>query len=378
MHVTVHPSPAVRRKGDIMRKQIIVGGVAVGGDAPISVQSMTTTKTRNVEETVRQINSLASAGCEIVRVAIPDMESADAIGEIKKNINIPLVADIHFDHRLAIRCAHAGADKIRINPGNIGGIENVKAVANICKKKNLPIRIGVNSGSIADEILKKHSGVTPEAMYDSAIGHIELLNRFDFDDICVSAKASSVPLTVASYRLLYERTNYPLHLGVTEAGTEYAGIIKSSIGIGALLLEGIGNTIRVSLTAPPEAEVKAAIEILKALGFRHGYEVISCPTCGRCEIDIISITNEVERRLESIKAAKLSAASQNGIYPQSDRHVTIAVMGCVVNGPGEASRADYGIAGGIGEGLLFKHGKIIKKAPMDKLVNELFMLINDS
>ena len=349
-----------------MRKQIIVGGVKVGGDAPISVQSMTNTKTSNVAETAAQINRLSKLGCEVVRVAVPDMISADAIYDIKKLINIPLVADIHFDHSLAIRAAEAGADKIRINPGNIGGAENAKAVAEICKKKNLPIRIGVNGGSISKDILEKHGGVTARAMLDSAMGHISLLNRFDFDDICISAKASSVPLTVESYRLLFERTKYPLHLGVTEAGTQYAGIIKSSMGIGSLLLDGIGNTIRVSLTAPPEQEIKAAIEILKALGLRGGYELISCPTCGRCEIELIPIAQEVERRLEKMP------------QPPSDskKLISVAVMGCVVNGPGEASRADYGIAGGNGEGVIFKEGNVIKKVPMGRLVDELFVAMN--
>ncbi|MCL2366262.1 MAG: flavodoxin-dependent (E)-4-hydroxy-3-methylbut-2-enyl-diphosphate synthase [Oscillospiraceae bacterium] len=352
-----------------MRKQIIVGGVAVGGDAPISVQSMTNTQTCNVTETIAQIHRLEDLGCDIIRVAVPDMESADAIGEIKAHIHIPLVADIHFDHKLAIRAAEAGADKIRINPGNIGGAEHARQVAEICKKKGLPIRIGVNGGSLSSEILQKYNGVTPEAMLESAMGHIMLLNRFDFDDICVSVKASSVPLTVASYRLLYERTNYPLHIGVTEAGTEYAGIIKSSMGIGALLLEGIGNTIRVSLTAPPECEVKAAIEILKALGLRRGYELISCPTCGRCGIDLIPIAEAVEHRLEQMYRVGQA-------QPQKD--ISVAVMGCVVNGPGEASRADFGIAGGVNEGIIFAGGKILKKVSMTDLVQELFELIRAS
>jgi len=346
-----------------MRKQIFVGGVKVGGDAPITIQSMTTTKTGNISETVSQINKLAALGCDIVRAAVPDMNSADAIGEIKKHISIPLVADIHFDHKLAIRAAEAGADKIRINPGNIGGAENARAVAEICKKKNLPIRIGVNGGSISKEILEKHGGVTADAMLESAMGHIELLNRFDFDDICVSVKTSSVPLTVASYRLMHEAVNYPLHLGITEAGTEYAGIIKSAIGIGALLLEGIGNTIRVSLTAPPEREIKAAIQLLKALGLRDGYELISCPACGRCGIDLISIAEKVERRLEQMTQES---------HPPT---FSVAVMGCIVNGPGEASRADYGIAGGTGDGVIFKKGKVLKKVPMDNLVEELFKVI---
>ncbi|MCL2227779.1 MAG: flavodoxin-dependent (E)-4-hydroxy-3-methylbut-2-enyl-diphosphate synthase, partial [Oscillospiraceae bacterium] len=300
-----------------LRKQIVVGGIKVGGGAPVTVQSMTNTKTSDVGATVAQINRLAELGCDIVRTAVPDMASADAIGEIKKHIGIPLVADVHFDYRLAIRSAEAGADKIRINPGNIGGAENAKAVADICRRKNIPIRIGVNGGSIAKNILQRHGGVTPEAMFDSVMGHVELLNRLDFDDICISAKASSVPLTVASYKLIFDSTDYPLHIGVTEAGTEYAGIVKSSIGIGALLLEGIGDTIRVSLTAPPEREVKAANELLKSLGLRDGYELISCPTCGRCGIDLIPIAQEVESRLE-----------------RANLHISVAVMGCAVNGPG--------------------------------------------
>lgn len=358
-----------------MRKQIIVGGVKVGGDAPISVQSMTNTKTCDINNTIAQINRLENSGCEVVRVAVPDIESADAIGEIKKHISIPLVADIHFDHKLAIRAAQAGADKIRINPGNIGGAENVRQVVEICKRKNLPIRIGVNSGSVSPKILAKHNGLTPQAMLESAMGHIELLNRFDFDDICVSAKASSVPLTVASYRLLYESTNYPLHIGVTEAGTEYAGIIKSSIGIGVLLYEGIGNTIRVSLTAEPEREIKAAIEILKSLGLRKGYEFISCPTCGRCGIDLIPIAEEVERRLEQMYNTGSARNLAGTKSPKLQDGISVAVMGCVVNGPGEAAGADFGIAGGVGEGVLFAGGKVIKKVPMDRLVQELFAQI---
>ena len=339
-------------------KQISVGGVLIGGGAPVTVQSMTSTKTSDIRETSAQINRLAEHGCDIARVAVPDSAAADAIYDIKKYISIPLVADIHFDHKLAIRAAEAGADKLRINPGNIGGAENVRVVADACAKKGIPIRIGVNGGSLSKNILLKHGGLTPEAMYESALEHISLLNNYDFDDICVSVKASSVPLTIAAYRLLSERTGYPLHLGVTEAGTEYSGIIKSSVGIGSLLADGIGDTIRVSLTAPPENEVKAGLAILKSLGLRKGYDLISCPTCGRCGIDLIPVANEVERRLMILK-----------------RDITVAVMGCGVNGPDEAARADYGISGGAGEGLLFKKGKILKKVPMDKLVDELFALI---
>ena len=339
-------------------RRINVGGVPIGGGAPVSVQSMTNTKTSDIKKTAAQINALAGLGCDIVRVAVPDLKSANAIGEIKKHISIPLVADIHFDHRLAIRAAEAGADKIRINPGNISGADNVRAVAGTCALFGIPIRIGVNSGSISTEILSKHGGLTAEAMYQSALGHIDLLNRFGFDDICVSVKASSVPLTIAAYKLLYDRLDYPLHLGVTEAGTEYTGIVKSSIGIGALLTSGIGDTIRVSLTAPPEREVEAGLAILRATGLRTGYELISCPTCGRCGVDLIPIAQNVEARLKTLR-----------------RDISVAVMGCAVNGPGEASRADYGIACGKGEGLLFKKGAVVGKAPMDRLTDELFLLI---
>jgi len=342
------------------KKQIIVGGVRIGGGAPVTVQSMTNTKTSDVRSTVAQINRLAELGCDIARVAVPDMESADAIAEIKNHISIPLVADIHFDHRLAIRAAEAGADKLRINPGNIGGEDNVSRVADVCKKRGIPIRIGVNGGSLKKEILAKHGGLTPEAMCESAEEHIRLLNRFDFDDICVSVKASDVRTTIEAYRLLSERMDYPLHLGLTEAGTEYRGLVKSSIGIGALLADGIGDTIRVSLTAQPEREIPAGLAILRSLGLREGYELISCPTCGRCRIDLISMTQEVEERLELLS-----------------RDISVAVMGCAVNGPGEASRADYGIAGGDGEGLVFKKGVVLRKVPMDKLVDELFLAINE-
>ena len=354
------------------RRQIAVGGAVIGGGAPVTVQSMTTTDTSDTRETAAQINRLAGLGCDIARVAVPDMASADAIGEIKTQISIPLVADIHFDHKLALRSAEAGADKIRINPGNIGGAGNVRAVAGICAEKCIPIRIGVNGGSLSREVLSKHGGVTAEALYDSALEHIRLLNRFDFDDICVSVKTSSVPLTVEAFRLLHERTEYPLHIGVTEAGTERMGIIKSSIGIGALLLEGIGDTIRVSLTAPPEQEVKAATAILKALGLRGGFELISCPTCGRCKVNLIKIAQEVEHRLELLES-KPPPPTVNS----RPKAVTVAVMGCAVNGPGEASRADYGIAAGDGEGVIFKKGKVVARAPMEGLVDALFAVMGE-
>lgn len=344
------------------RKKINVRGTVIGGGAPVTVQSMTNTKTNDVGATVAQIKRLTDAGCDIVRLAVPDLESAHAIGAIKEQVSVPIVADIHFDYRLAIEAANAGADKIRLNPGNIGSDDNVRAVATLCRQKGIPVRIGVNGGSLEKDILAKFGGVTPEALLESALRHVRLLNKFDFDDICISVKSSDVSLTIDAYRLLHEATVYPLHLGVTEAGTEYMGIIKSSVGIGTLLAEGIGDTLRVSLTAPPEREVKAGIAILKALGLRRsGVDLISCPTCGRTRIDLITIAEEVEKRLNSI-----------------NQDMTVAVMGCAVNGPGEAKRADYGIAGGDGEGVLFKKGEIVKKAPMDRLVDELFKMINDT
>ena len=340
------------------RRCIYAGPVKIGGGAPITVQSMTTVKTSDISAAAAQIKLLEEAGCDIVRVAVPDEAAANAIFELKKNSGVPIVADIHFDHKLAIRAAEAGADKIRINPGNIGGGDKVREIAGVCTKKRLPIRIGVNGGSISRAILERHGGVTAEAMYDSAIEHISLLNMYDFDDICVSVKASSAPLTIAAYRLLSERTDYPLHLGVTEAGTEYMGLVKSAVGIGTLLSEGIGDTIRVSLTAQPEREVKAGLAILRAVGLREGYELISCPSCGRCGIDLIPIAESVEKRLAGL-----------------GMNLTVAVMGCAVNGPGEAAQADYGIAGGAGEGVLFKRGRIIKKVPVDMLIDELFLMI---
>lgn len=343
------------------KKQIKVGGIYVGGGAPVTVQSMTNTKTENVSDTVAQIKRLEAAGCDIVRLAVPTMEAALAIEKIKEQVSVPIVADIHFDYRLAVAAAEAGADKIRINPGNIGGEDRVRAVVDICRKRDIPIRIGVNGGSLEKPLLAKYGRPTAEAMLESAMHHVELLNRFDFDDICISVKASDVPLTVAAYRLMSRETDYPLHLGVTEAGTEYSGIIKSAVGIGTLLSEGIGDTIRVSLTAPPEREVKAGIEILKAAGLRHGgVEFISCPSCGRCRIDLIKTAEEVERRLAGF-----------------DGDIIVAVMGCAVNGPGEASRADYGIAGGDGEGVLFKKGKTVKKVRTDRLVDELMAMIKE-
>ena len=345
-----------------MTKQIMVGGVPVGGGAAVTIQSMCNTPTHDVTATVEQIRRLETAGCDIVRVAVPDMAAARAIGAIREQINIPLVADIHFDYKLALEAAAAGADKIRINPGNIGAPERVRAVADACKARNLPIRIGVNGGSLEKPILAKYGGVTAEALVESAFGHIELLHRYDFDDICVSLKSSSVPLTMAAYRLMSERSDYPLHLGVTEAGTVEMGTLKSAIGIGGLLALGIGDTMRVSLSADPVEEIIAARKILKAAGLRRdGPEMISCPTCGRTQIDLIGLAHQVEERLKAV-----------------DKPITVAVMGCVVNGPGEASHADVGLAGGRGEGVLFRKGEIVKKVPEDQLLDELFALIEEN
>ena len=343
-----------------MSKQINIGGVAIGGDAPVAIQSMCSTKTENVSATVDQILSLEEAGCEIIRVAVPHMEAAKSIGAIKSRIHIPLVADIHFDYKLALECAEQGIDKIRINPGNIGGEDRVKAVVDACRKRNIPIRIGVNGGSLEKELLKKYGGVCAEALVESAMGHVALLNKFDFDDICISVKCSSVPLTMAAYRLLSERCNYPLHLGVTEAGTPSMGMIKSAMGIGGLLCMGIGDTLRVTLTADPVEEIYAAKKILRAAGLRQdGPNLIACPTCGRTNIDLIPMAEEVERRLMNC-----------------DKSITVAVMGCAVNGPGEASAADVGIAGGDGEGLIFRKGVVLRKVPQDRLVDELMAEID--
>ena len=342
-----------------MTKQINVGGVLMGGGAPVTIQSMTNTPTQDVEATLRQIRELAAAGCEIVRVAVPDMEAARAVGKIKEGSPIPVVVDIHFDYKLALEAIAAGADKVRINPGNIGGEDKVKAVAEACRLHNIPIRIGVNGGSLEKPILARYGKICPEAMVESAFGHIRLLNKFDFDDICVSLKSSSVPITMRAYQLMGERSGYPMHIGITEAGTVRMGALKSAVGIGGLLALGIGDTMRVSLSADPVEEVYAARDILKAAGVRReGPELVSCPTCGRTRIDLISLANQVEERLKTV-----------------DKPITVAVMGCAVNGPGEARSADCGIAGGIGEGLLFQKGEIVKKVPQDRLVDELFALI---
>lgn len=342
-----------------MSRQIQVGSVAVGGGAPVSIQSMTNTPTHDVEATLAQIKALATAGCDIVRVAVPDERAARAIGALKAGSPVPLVADIHFDYKLALIAAEQGIDKIRINPGNIGGADRVEAVAKACMERGIPIRIGVNGGSLEKELLAKYGGPTPEAMVESALGHIRLLERYGFENICVSLKTSSVPTTMRAYQLMAQRYDYPLHLGVTEAGTPELGILKGASGIGGLLALGIGDTIRVTLTADPVEEVAAAKQILKAIGLRHeGPELIACPTCGRTKIDLIPMALQVEKLLKSV-----------------DKPITVAVMGCVVNGPGEARHADVGIAGGQGEGVLFKHGQIVAKVPEERLVPELMKLI---
>ena len=332
-----------------------IGGVVIGGGAPVAIQSMCSTATEDVAATVAQILRLEQAGCQIIRVAVPTMEAAAAIGAIKKAIHIPLVADIHFDYRLALRCAAEGVDKIRINPGNIGSHERVRAVAETCREHHIPIRIGVNGGSLEKPLLAKYGGVTAQALVDSAMGHVRLLNDCGFDDICLSVKCSHVPTNMAAYSLLSRETDYPLHLGVTEAGTPEMGVLKSAIGIGGLLCQGVGDTIRVSLTADPVEEVIAAKKIVQAAGIRKsGPDLISCPTCGRTKYDMIPIAREVERRLQGCT-----------------KPITVAVMGCAVNGPGEARSADVGIAGGDGEGLLFRKGEILYKVPQDKLVDAL-------
>lgn len=340
---------------------IHIGSVAVGGGNPPVVQSMTNTDTRDVKATAAQISRLQQAGCEIVRVAVPDKEAALAIQKIKRQTTLPIVADIHFDYRLALASVEAGADALRINPGNIGSRDRVQAVVQACAERGLPIRVGVNAGSLEKKLVEKHRGVNAAAMVESAMDKVKLLEDMDFTDIKISLKASSVPLTVEAYRLMAPKVDYPLHLGVTEAGTKDRGLIKSALGLGILLGEGIGDTIRVSLTADPVDEVWAAYEILRGLGLRRrGVELISCPTCGRCEIDLIATAEEVDRQVREIS-----------------QPLKVAVMGCVVNGPGEAREADVGIAGGKAQGLLFRHGEIVKKIPENQLVSELLKEIKN-
>ena len=343
-----------------MTKQITVDKVKIGGGAPVSIQSMLNTKTTDVEGSLRQIRELAAAGCEIARLAVPDMQAAEAFGKICDVSPLPLVADIHFDYRLAIKAAENGASKIRINPGNIGGESRVKAVADCCKAHHIPIRIGVNGGSLEKDLLEKYGHPTPEALVESAFSHIRLLEKFGFDDICVSMKSSSVPLMMKAYQLFSAQSDYPLHVGVTETGTEHMGLIKSAMGIGGLLCMGIGDTIRVSLTADPVREVYAARDILKAAGLRHdGVNIVACPTCGRTRIDLIGLANRVEEALKNCK-----------------KPITVAVMGCVVNGPGEAREADVGIAGGDGVGMLFAKGQMLQKLPYDELLPALLSYID--
>ena len=340
--------------------KVKIGNVFIGDNEKVLIQSMTNTDTRDIKKTVKQIDELTEAGCDIVRCTVPDMESAYAIKEIKKQIKIPLVADIHFDYRLAIESVKAGVDKVRIKPGNIGGFDKVCEVVKALKERNIPLRIGVNAGSLDKKILEKYGKICPEALVESAKEHIDLVNRCDYDNIVVSLKCSNTKLTVDSYRLFNKKFDYPLHLGITEAGTTYNGIIKSAVGIGSLLLDGIGDTIRVSLTADPVEEIKAAKSILSAVGLsENSVNVVSCPTCGRTKIDLIKIANIVTDAVENIK-----------------KPITVAVMGCVVNGPGEAKEADIGIAGGDGCAVLFKKGEIVRKIKEEEIAEVLLSEIN--
>ncbi|MGM9563404.1 MAG: flavodoxin-dependent (E)-4-hydroxy-3-methylbut-2-enyl-diphosphate synthase [Faecousia sp.] len=344
-----------------MTRQISVGGVKIGGGAPVSIQSMLNRPNTDVEGCLEQIGALKKAGCDIVRLSVLDMEAAEAFGAIAEKSPLPLVADIHFDYRLAIAAAEGGAAKIRINPGNIGGESNVRAVVDCCKAHHIPIRIGVNGGSLDKALLEKYGHPTPEALVESAFSHIALLEKYGFYDICVSMKSSNVPLMMQAYRLMHKKSDYPLHVGVTETGTEYMGTIKSAMGIGGLLCMGIGDTIRVSLTADPVREVVAAKAILKAAGLRKsGVNLISCPTCGRTKIDLIGLAGQVEKALENC-----------------EKDITVAVMGCIVNGPGEAREADIGIAGGDGCGVIFVKGELKEKLPYDALLPALLSYIEE-
>ena len=338
-----------------MTKTVQIGNRVIGGGNPILIQSMTNTKTENVEATVEQIKCLTAAGCDIIRCAVPTMEAAEALTEIKKQINIPLVADIHFDYRLAIAAMEHGADKIRINPGNIGSVERVRAVVDVAKERNIPIRVGVNSGSLEKDILEKYHGVTAEGLVESALDKVKLIEDMGYDNLVISIKSSDVLMCVKAHELIHTQTDHPLHVGITEAGTLMSGNIKSSIGLGLILHQGIGDTIRVSLTGDPLEEIKSAKLILRTLGLRKGgVEVVSCPTCGRTQINLIELANQVEAVVSDIPL-----------------DIKVAVMGCVVNGPGEARGADIGIAGGIGEGLIIKHGEVYKKVPEERLLAEL-------
>lgn len=335
-------------------KVVTVGNLKIGGDNPITVQSMTTTDTRDVDSTVAQIKGLEEVGCDIVRVAVPDMEAAQKLGDIKKQINIPLICDIHFDYRLALESIKQGVDGVRINPGNIGDIDRVKMVVEKCRERNLKIRIGVNGGSLEKELLEKY-GNTPQAIVESALNHVKILEDLNFENTVISLKSSDVFKTLEAYELISKKVDYPLHVGITESGSVKRGTIKSSIGIGALLMKGIGDTIRVSLTGDPREEIFVGKEILRSLDLLNDrIKIVSCPTCGRCNINLINIVNEVEQKIGKM-----------------DKNLTVAIMGCAVNGPGEAREADIGIAGGTGEGLLFKKGEIVKKIKGDKLVEQL-------
>ena len=337
-------------------KEIHIGNRIIGGDNPILIQSMTNTKTEDVDATVQQILELEKADCDIIRCAVPTMEAAKALSKIKENIHIPLVADIHFDYRLALAAIENGADKIRINPGNIGSVDRIKAVVDACKEKNIPIRVGVNSGSLEKELVEKYNGVTAEGLVESALDKVKIIEDLGYDNLVISIKSSDVLMCVKAHELIATKTSYPLHVGITESGTLRSGTIKSSAGLAMILHQGIGDTIRVSLTGAPVEEVYTAKAILKTLGLKKGgIEVVSCPTCGRTQIDLISLANKVEAMVSEIDLDD----------------VKVAVMGCVVNGPGEAKEADIGIAGGIGEGLLIKHGEVIKKLPEDQLLNAL-------
>lgn len=336
-------------------KEVNIGGVVIGGNNPIAIQSMCNTKTWDVEGTVAQIKALEEAGCEIIRVTVPDERAALALSEIKKQINIPLVADIHFDYKMAIAAMENGADKIRINPGNIGGADRLKAVVEVAKEKNIPIRVGVNSGSLEKNLVEKYGGVTAEGIVESALDKVRMIEELDYDNLVISIKSSDVMMCIKAHELIAEKTIHPLHIGITEAGTLLSGNIKSAVGLGILLYEGIGDTMRVSLTGSPIEEIKSAKHILRSLGIRKGgVEVVSCPTCGRTEIDLIGLANKVEDMVSGM-----------------DRNLKIAVMGCVVNGPGEAKEADLGIAGGKGEGLIISHGEILRKVPESELLEEL-------
>lgn len=340
-------------------REVKIGNRSIGGTHAIAIQSMLNVPALDIAGNVEQAKRLEEAGCEIIRIAVPEMGAVKTVEAIKQAVSIPLVADIHFDYRLALESAAAGVDKIRINPGNIGDDSRVKQVADTCRQKGIPIRIGVNSGSVERHILAKYGRPSAQAMVESALYHVRLLEKFDFQDIVISIKSSNVSEMIEAYRLIAEKCDYPLHLGVTEAGTERMGIIKSAVGLGSLLLDGIGDTIRVSLTADPVREIYAAQDILKSIGLsQKGVELVSCPTCGRTKVDLISLANQVEDRLRNV-----------------DKHIKVAVMGCVVNGPGEAREADIGIAGGNGEGILFKHGEILRKVPEEKLLDELMIEI---